>query len=133
MVTPGVVPDPRPLTDRERLLLGELLRHGTRAAAPYAGQLPQVTVVSRCSCGCPTLDLAVAGRSASPGSPSTTLAGAAGVSPEGVLFEIILHGREGIISELEVYAPAGADGPFTLPGIERIEFFGEPRTETHEL
>jgi hypothetical protein len=133
MATPRLIPEARPLTGRERLLLAELLRHGTRHADAFAGQVPRVSVVSRCSCGCPTLDLAVDGRTASPGSPSTILAGAAGVSPEGVPFEIILHGREGMLSELEVYAPAGADGPFTLPGVEGIEFFGEPRTETPEL
>jgi hypothetical protein len=132
MDTPQPIPDPRPLTDRERLLLGELLRHGTRAADPYAGQLPQVTVVSRCPCGCPTLDLAVAGRSASLGSPSTILAAAGGVSPEGVPFEIIVHGRDGIISELEAYSLTG-EVPFTLSEIEDIEFFGEPRADTPEL
>jgi lipoic acid synthetase len=47
--------------------------------------------------------------------------------------EILLHGREGMVSELEVYAPSGEDGPFTLPVVECIEFFGEPRTETPEL
>jgi hypothetical protein len=132
MDIPQLIPDPRPLTDWERRLLGELLRHGTRAADPYARQLPQVTVVSRCSCGCPTLDLAVAGRSASLASPSTILAAAGGVSPEGVPFEITVHGREGIISELEVYALTG-DVPFTLPEIANIEFFSEPRADTSEL
>lgn len=109
------------------------MRRGTPQSGAYASQLPLVTVASRCSCGCPTLDLAVAGRSASLGSPSTILAGAAGVSPEGVRFEILLHGREGMVSELEVYASDGEDGPFTLPVVECIEFFGEPRTETREL
>jgi hypothetical protein len=132
MDTPRLIPDARPLTDRERRLLGELLRHGTRAAGLYADQLPQVTVASRCSCGCPTLDLAVAGRSASLGSPSTILGAARGVSPEGVPFEIIVHGREGIISELEVYSLTGAV-PFSLPEIEDIEFFGESRADTPEL
>jgi hypothetical protein len=65
-------------------------------------------------------------------SPSTILAAAGGVSPEGVPFEIIVHGREGIISELEVYALTGVV-PFTLPEIENIEFFSEPRADTPEL
>ena len=45
-----------------------------------------------------------------------------GVSPEKVRFGIILHAREGLLSELEVY-PLDADRAFTLPKIDRIEFF----------
>ena len=117
------IPEARPLSDPERRQLEKLLRNGTAESSRYAGQLPLVSVASRCSCGCPTLDLAVAGRSASPGSPSTLLAGASGMSPEGISFEIILHGREGLISELEVYSVTG-EVPFTLAAIDDIEFFG---------
>ena len=38
-------------------------------------------------------------------------------------FGIILHGREGRISELEVY-PVNGEGTFTLPDIEEIGFYG---------
>jgi hypothetical protein len=116
------IPDVRPLTEDERRLLEWLLRHGTPAAATYVGQLPDVTVVSRCGCGCPTIDLAVCGRAASLGSPTTILADAGGMSPEGVRVGIIVHGREGLISELEVYSPAG-EGTFSMPRIEGIESY----------
>jgi hypothetical protein len=117
------VPDVRALTAKERLLLERLLLHGTAESAPYAEQLPRVTVASRCGCGCPTVDLAVEGRVASPGSPTLILAEAGGVSPEGISFGVILHGREGLISELEVY-PIDGEGAFTLPDIDQIDFYG---------
>ena len=103
-------------------MLEKLLRLGTAESATYVDQLPLVTVASRCDCGCPTIDLAVSGRSVSPGSPTTILAEGEGVSPEGIRFEIILHGREGRISALEVYSLAG-EVPFTLPGVDEIEVY----------
>jgi hypothetical protein len=123
METSYRIPEARELTNKERSLLEELLRHGTPASKVYAEQLPHVTVVSRCSCGCPTIDLAVRGQAASPGSPSQVLSEARGVSPEQVRFGIILHARAGLISELEVY-PMDVAGTFTLPEIDRLEFYG---------
>lgn len=99
-----------------------LLVNGTPESTEYAGQLPIVTVASRCGCGCPTIDLAVDGRAASLRSPSVILSEAAGVSPQGISFGIILHGREGLISELEFY-PVDGEGAFSIPDLEKIEFY----------
>jgi len=117
------VPNIRELTSRERSLIERLLLHGTPASRSYIEQLPRVTVTSRCGCGCPTVDLAVGGRVASLGSPTVILSEAGAISPEGISFGIILHGREGLISELEVY-PMDEEGAFTLPEVDRIEFYG---------
>ena len=121
MVRAMSIPEVRPLTDQERRLLEWLLQHGTPQAADYLHQLPRVSVVSRCGCGCPTIDLAVGGYAASPGSATTILADGFGVSPEGVHCGIILHGREGLISELEVYPNEWERRAFSLPHIENIE------------
>jgi len=118
---PALIADVRPLTPDERGLLEWLLNHGTPDAAAYSPQVAVVSVVSRCGCGCPTIDLAVGGRSASLGSPSTILADAMGVTREGVRVGVILHGREGLISELEVYSVAGHEGAFSLPRTEDLE------------
>ena len=116
------VQENRGLTGKERLLLERLLSRGTPDSKSYVEQLPLVTVASRCGCGCPTIDLAVGGRVASPRSPTVILSEAGGVSPEGISFGIILHGRDGLISELELY-PVDGEGVFTIPDIERIEFY----------
>jgi hypothetical protein len=117
------VPDARELTSKERLLLERLLLHGTPESRSYIVQFPSVTVNSRCGCGCPTLDFAVGQRTAAPGSPSVILSEAGGISPQGISFGIILHGREGLLSELEVY-PIDGEGAFTLPDIDQIDFYG---------
>ena len=122
MENSGRVPDYRNLTDRECLVLERLIQHGTPASKAYAERWSNVMVISRCSCGCPTIDLAVSGAAASLGSTSTILAEAGGVSPEGVKFGIILHARESLISELEVY-PIDGDGVFALPEIDDIDFY----------
>ncbi len=118
--SPTPIPEGRPLSGPERRLLERLLQHGYPEAAGYVHQMPNVTVVSRCACGCPTIRFAVSNCSTSLGSDQTILAERGGVSPEGVRFGIYLLGREGLISELEVY-PISGDGPFTLPPVEGIE------------
>ena len=114
------IPDDRPLTTEERTLIVWLLEHGIPAAQAYASQLEQVRVVSRCGCGCPTVDLAVSDTQASPRSPSLLLADFQGMTPEGHRVGVILHGREGKISELEIYPIDPISGTFRHPKIETL-------------
>jgi hypothetical protein len=115
----------RDLSEKERMLLHRLFANGTPESKTYAGQLPLVRVTSRCGCGCPTICLGVGGRTASQRSPSVILSEAGGVSPEGISFGIILHGREGLISELEFY-PVDGEGVFSIPDLDKIEFYSTP-------
>jgi hypothetical protein len=105
--------DERPLTTEERTLLEWLVAHGFPNAGKYAAQLPRVTVASRCACGCPTIDLVVDGSQTS--GASELIADFEGRSPEGVSVGVILHCREGQLSELEVYPIDEIEGPFALP------------------
>ena len=107
------VADGRPLSTEERTLLEWLLAHGCPNAGRYAAQLPQVTVVSRCACGCPTIDLAVEGKQTF--GASELVADVEGRSPDGISVGVILHGREGQLAELEVYPIDEIQGPFALP------------------
>jgi hypothetical protein len=106
-------PENRPLTTDERSLLEWLILNGSRSAAKYAPQIPRVSVVSRCTCGCPTIDLAVDGKHADGG--SELVADFVGKSPEGRQVGVILHCRGGQISELEGYAIDEVTGTFGLP------------------
>jgi hypothetical protein len=105
--------DKRPLTTEERTLLDWLVAHGLPNARRYAAQLGRVTVASRCTCGCPTIDLAVDGNQTS--WASELIADAEGRSPEGISVGVILYCREGQLSELEVYPIDEVKGPFALP------------------
>jgi len=118
----GTIAIDRDLTVKERSLVERLLHSGVVDISTFLPQLLHLRVVSRCSCGCPTIDFAISGRTADLTSASTILGEGGGTSPEGVCFGIILHGREGLISELEVYG-LEREGPFTLPDINQIEIY----------
>jgi hypothetical protein len=110
-------PEYRDLSFEERRLLEWLTANGNPEASAYASQLPQVKVVARCTCGCPTLDLALGEKRFRTVGASTILADAFGHSPEGVPVNVILHAREGEISELEVIS------------CDETEVFGMPMPE----
>ena len=97
-----IIPEFRALTLEEFKLLEWLLARGAAEAANYAAQLSRVRVVGRCTCGCPTLDLALDGKQCPTVGISMVLAQAEGHSPEGVPVYVLLHAREGELSELEI-------------------------------
>jgi hypothetical protein len=120
-------PENRPLTTDERVLLEWLIANGSSNAAKYAWQIPRVSVVSRCTCGCPTIDLALDGKHVDGG--SELVADFVGKSPEGIQVGVILHCRGGQISELEVYAIDEVEGVFGLPSPGALVELGDANPE----
>ena len=116
----GVIPENGPLISEERNLLDWLISHGTPQAQNYAAQIEGLKVISRCSCGCPTIDFYP------PIGPSEILADFYGVTSEEVEVGIILHARDGRISEMEIYSVAKQDQPFGLPKIDTLKTFWLP-------
>jgi len=108
----------RSLNAEERSLCEWLIQHGSRNAAQYASQLDRVTVIGHCTCGCPSVDLAVDGIATS--GASEIIGDAMGNSPEGLQVGVILHCREGQLSELEVYPFEDAKTPFRLPKLKSL-------------
>jgi hypothetical protein len=115
-------PHPRLLSKEERALIEWLIANGNRDAHRYASQIANLRVVGRCTCGCPTIDLAVGDRAQRKNGPSLILADFDGKTPEGIDVGVILHGRDGEISELEIYPFADVNGPFSLPTIASLRF-----------
>ena len=110
----GSVRDERELTGPERALLQWLIQNGTGNSAELMAQLAEARVVSRCGCGCPTIDLAVwdtvRAHARRLGDRSRRIR----PIPRGLRRRCDLHVREDLLSELEVYAN-GNVGPFTTP------------------
>jgi len=113
-------PEYRDLSVEERRLLEWLIGNGNAEASIYASQLPHVKVIGRCTCGCPTLDLALGEKKFRTIGASTILADAVGNSPEGTPVNVILHAREGEISELEVISFDGTK-VFGMPTPEMLK------------
>ena len=116
-----VIPEHRDLTSEERRLLEWLVTNSPTDTTLYAAQVSQAKVVARCKCGCPTLDLAVGEKTSRTVGLSTILAEAYGHSPQGVPVNVILHAREGELSELEVIS------------MDDTDVFGMPTPETLEI
>src|SRR5258708_32401285 len=57
----GPIPEDRPLTAQEAGLGRWLLEHGNPDAAGFLPQLADARVVSRCPCGCASIDFAIGG------------------------------------------------------------------------
>jgi hypothetical protein len=97
------------------------MANGNSDAQQYVSQIADVSVVGTCTCGCPTIDLAIGEREQRKTAPSHILADFVGKTPDGIEVGVILHAREGEISELEVYAIPDVNGPFSLPSIESLK------------
>jgi len=117
------VREERSLSSEELALLEWLVDRGRPDAGEYRDQIPKLRVVSKCGCGCPTVDFAI-GPTRKIG-PSQIIADGEGKSPEGAAVGVILHVREGEISELEVYSTTGEATIFSLPRPESITLWPE--------
>lgn len=113
----------RSLTPEEKDLVEFLLRH----AAPPEGlafipQLDHANVTGRCSCGCPTVDLAVPSEFRVSNPPQCQpLADATG-RVDGKVVGVMLFQSGGLLSLLETYRLEDiSDDPFGLPPISTIE------------
>src|SRR5262249_36952776 len=116
----------RSLSHNERILLESLLERPSSDVSKsdvskYKSQVEKLRVAAKCGCGCPTVDFAL-GLDRKFGA-SDIVAEAGGKSPEGVSVAVILHAREGELSELEVYATQGLDISFNLPLPESLEHY----------
>jgi hypothetical protein len=80
-------------------------------------QIENAKVISKCNCGCPTVDLEVA--NVDNQSINFHLS-ASGYSPEGIPVGVILHVRNGVLSELEAYSEDGTK-VFDLPEADKLK------------
>lgn len=111
---------PRPLTEHEFTLTQWMLEHGEPGAGTYLDQLSKARVVSRCVCGCASVNFEIAGVAAPIGplrilgdyifGDEASLAGA-------FVFEV-----QGVLAGLEVYGLA-VPHPTELPRPESLRPF----------
>jgi len=114
----GIAPLNRPLSVQESELLTWLLEHGFRDAPELVSQIPRLTVVGRCSCGCPTVYFAFDGVPVKRKGEQLISDYIADV--DGHQMGLMVFQTNGLLSSLEVYSCPGIDEPFGLPPIDSI-------------
>jgi hypothetical protein len=118
-----VEPSPRPLTPREREILGFLLSVDDPGVAELREQAATALARRDCRCGCPSIELTV-DRQATPqssiqrGSPNATPVFEAAASQSAEEFsELLLFVADGWLCDLEIvdYLPEGAEPLAEIP------------------
>ncbi len=118
------IPEDRPLTSEELTLVRWLLEHGTTAARVYLRQLLDARVVSRCYCGCASIDFVIGGVIPSPGEGIVILADYEYRTTDGHLCGVFVFERAGLLAGLEVWSVDGLSTPSVLPGIDQLKPLG---------
>jgi hypothetical protein len=108
----------RAITSEEDGLIRWLLDHSDIDPGPFKSQLSDITVASKCNCGCPTIDFAYKGEPVTRKGEHLIADYLATVKDQEV--GVMLFETGGYLSSLEVYSCAGADKPFGLPEIKSL-------------
>ena len=110
----------RTLTQDERDLVRWLIEHSfVKDAARLLPQVEKLSVVSKCNCGCPTIDFALEGKPAAPKGQGFISDWLADVNGMPVYVQLWIS-KDDQISSLEVGSLPGTDQPFGLPAIGSI-------------
>jgi hypothetical protein len=115
------IPEDRPLTPEEESLVRWLLEYGTPEAPGFLPQLRQARVVSRCPCGCASIDFAVGGRRPPPAAGMQILADHLWQDAGGHRFGVFVFAKDGVLAGLEVWSVDGLAVASALPGVEVLQ------------
>ncbi len=124
MESTAAIQDDRPLTEAETSLVQWLLQHGTPQAKDYLPQLKRAWVVSRCYCGCASIDFAIDGVVPPPGDGISILADYEWKGPRGEMFGVFVFERCGLLAGLEVWSQDGLAEAKALPNTELLRPIG---------
>lgn len=111
------LPDDRPLTEHERHLTRWMLEHGTPEAAFYVEQIEHARVVSRCSCGCASIDFSIDNHPKPTGNMEILADFEFG--GEDHLCGAFVFAQDGLLAGLEVYGLA-VEAPRELPALDEL-------------
>jgi hypothetical protein len=121
------IPDVRQLTEHERQLIRWMLEHGqSQRRAEFFPQLDRASVVSRCPCGCASIDLAIDGAPPEPGAGLDVLGDFTWSGPGGEAMGAFVFAKRDRLAGLEVYSADGLLTPNWLPQPADLRPFGEP-------
>lgn len=117
-IVPTSIPENRPLTGEEVRLARWMLEHGDPDAQSFLPQLERARVVSRCPCGCATIDIEVDGHP--PAGGIGRILGEFVFDHDDDVSAIFIYEANGVLGGMEVYGLSG-DAPKVLPTPEMLE------------
>jgi len=106
----STIPEDRPLSAQELALVLWLLDHGTPSARTYLGEIETLRVVSRCGCGCASVDFV----NATPAGLDV-LSDYKWQDEQGRLFGAFAFAKAGKLAGIEVWSIDGRATPSSLP------------------
>jgi hypothetical protein len=115
------IPEDRSLSAQETALVRWMLEHGAGAAAECLPQLVEARVVSRCDCGCASVDFAISGLVPPRGGGIRILADFEYRTDEGCLCGAFVFAKAGLLAGLELWSVDGLSTPTTLPAFEQLQ------------
>ncbi len=104
------IPENRPLSAEEVAVLRWLLDHGKPSARKYLRQIDTIRVVSRCGCGCASVDFVSA-----PVAELELLSDHKWKDDRGHLFGAFAFAKQGQLAGIEVWSIDGRATPSSLP------------------
>jgi hypothetical protein len=119
---PGRVTELRSLTDSERRLFEYFLCEADVAPGPFCDQVHRLVVQARCACGCPSIDVAIAGAPAAI-QPIYPVREYWWRDEQGRRNVIFPSARAAVITGLQLYSLDGAEHPRELPQIFDLQRF----------
>jgi hypothetical protein len=114
------IPEDRPLTTAEERLIRWLLEHGLPEAAGFIPQLVKARVVSRCPCGCASINLAIGGTVPPTGAGMQILGDFGWQATDGARFGVFVFACAGQLTGLEVWSVDGLTAPSSLPAVGEL-------------
>jgi hypothetical protein len=120
MTNTAPIPEDRPLTPHEASLVRWLLEHANPAAAGFLAQLDDARVVSRCYCGCASVDFSIKGVIPPVANGINILADYQWQSAAGYRFGVFVFARAGLLAGLDVWSEDGLAEAHSLPLIEQL-------------
>ena len=116
---PLAIAENRQLDRSERELVAWILAQAQ--ASEFLQQLGRARIVSRCGCGCASVDFNVDGVVASPGSGMTQVGDDYyWTAASGGIGGVFVFARNGRLSGLEVWSVDGVETPSSLPEVKEL-------------
>ena len=117
------IAEDRSLSSEEAALVRWLLEHGIPGtdAACFLPQLEQARVVSRCPCGCASIDFSIARKIPVSAAPLQILSDYVWEDATGAKFGVFVFAKEQLLAGMEVWSIDALQAANALPRIEWLK------------